>query len=573
VENHFNLSVNLVILPKIITMKKILPLLLLIAVMSSLQTIDAQNVGDYRSSASGKWSDAATWQVFDGVNWISAVTPPSNLNGAINILSGDSVAVTDTVFADQVIIRSGAKLDIRNRFVLMNGAGTDLLANGNLGIEQAGRIDDDTLIGGSTIDYKAAELFTAGGISPTTTFDGVVPQTIDGPGYFQNIALDNPNNLTITGNQGFSGVNFINGKIIVTGNFLTSQYASGFTGQSATRFIDGNMVCIMYDASNIAFNLPIGKNGHYSPMVLKAQQDIGAETEISVSINDSAPPAHTLPASLDKVSTISYVTLSRNVSGGTITSASLQLSYDSTDGVTDPPNLRIAKSDTANTASWVNIGGVGSAVKKGTITSTVNFITMGDFVLANATGGSNTLPLRFISFTAALNKQAVALNWATAAEINTNYFNVERKDVNNNWKTVGSLQANKAVTANNYSFNDATVHAGTSYIYRIKELDKDGSAFYSNELLVRMPTTGIMTVTGMYPVPAKDVLNYFVSSGSNDALTITIVGISGKMVNTQHSSTNQSLQVAVKNLSNGIYFLTFTNERTGEKVVKKFVKM
>jgi hypothetical protein len=297
----------------------------------------------------------------------------------------------------------------------MNGDGVDLLANGNLLLQITGRIDSDTLIGGSTIDYKAAELYTASGTSPEVTFDGATAQTIDGPGYFGNIVVNNPNNLTITGAQGFSGATFVNGRIITTPNgyFLISQYSGTFTGQGPTRFIDGNMVCILFDSSSkISFNLPIGLNGHYSPMVLKARQDNpNAETELVVSPKDSAAPAFTLPASLTKVSQVRYVTITKNSSPGNIISASLQLSYDSTDGVTDPTNLRIAKSDTTGgTHVWVDLGGVGSAAKTGTITTTVNFTAMGNFALANALGGSNTLPLHFINFTAVPNKQSVLLH-------------------------------------------------------------------------------------------------------------------------------------------------------------------
>lgn len=75
----------------------------------------AQNAGDYRSAgAGGGWGDFNSWEVFDGVSWIPAVTPPTAADEAINILGGDVITVAngDIFVVDQVTINGGGRLNI-----------------------------------------------------------------------------------------------------------------------------------------------------------------------------------------------------------------------------------------------------------------------------------------------------------------------------------------------------------------------------------------------------------------------------------------------------------------------------
>lgn len=551
-------------------MKKNL-LFITILFITGVNTLHAQSLGDYRTKNIGNWSAASTWQMFDGVTWINALLPPNNASGKITIR--DSIQIADTVFADQIIIDTGVVLFVKGRLVLMNGIGTDMLCKGRLAVAATGTVGNDTLLGGSTISYRAPELNTAGGISPDITFEGSATQTINGPGYFAVVIMNNPKNVIFSGNEGVSGVNFIQGRIIATGSLLVSQYGVGFSGQNAKRFVDGDVVCIIYDKSNITFTLPIGKNGHYSPIVLKMQQDSAVQTEVVVSPRDTAPAKRTLPATLDEVSSVRYLNISKLPSAGKITSAYLQMWYDSTDGVKDPVNLRVARAD--NTV-WKDLGGVGVGSPNGSIAvSTLTTLPAGgDFVLANATGGGNTLPLRFTSFTTQLVKQnAVLLNWTTADEVNTGHFNVQRRDDNTAaWRTIGSVEAAQQNIVSAYNYLDSKVKNNTTYYYRIQEVDKNGNLFTSKTLQVRTGGTTALDVNLIYPNPAKDVLNYYISSTANDAVTVTVYNNNGKTVQAQKVTANQSQQVYIKNLPAGTYYFSVMNSK-GEKVMKKFVKL
>jgi hypothetical protein len=167
------------------------------------------------------------------------------------------------------------------------------------------------------------------------------------------------------------------------------EYRHVFTGASSTRFIDGNIVLIAYSGDSLSFSLPMGTGTHYLPVTFTVRKDNNTiQTDYTLSLKDGAPAAQTLPATLDRVSTVRYFDIT-NDRPGTILTASLQLSYDSSDHVADRNRLRIAE-DTGST--WVNLGGVGTGTLMGKITTTVNFTTFGHFVLADAVNAP-VLPL------------------------------------------------------------------------------------------------------------------------------------------------------------------------------------
>ncbi len=104
-----------------------------IFILSIPYLILAQNAGDYRSKvASGNWSSAGSWEVFDGTNWVGAATAPNSANGIITIRSPHVITLNSTVTADQIVVESGGSLYINNPGVLNlnDDTGEDLVCSG-----------------------------------------------------------------------------------------------------------------------------------------------------------------------------------------------------------------------------------------------------------------------------------------------------------------------------------------------------------------------------------------------------------------------------------------------------------
>ena len=88
----------------------------------------------YRSFTSGLWGTAATWEVYDGSNWITASSSPSSINDVITVRSGHIVTVAASVTVDQVVIENGGQVTINsgNTLTINDGSGTDLSVSGIL---------------------------------------------------------------------------------------------------------------------------------------------------------------------------------------------------------------------------------------------------------------------------------------------------------------------------------------------------------------------------------------------------------------------------------------------------------
>ncbi|MGA9407837.1 MAG: hypothetical protein WBW71_11965, partial [Bacteroidota bacterium] len=72
-----------------------------------------QVAGDFRSSGSGNWNVAATWQTFDGSAWNAAVAPPDSNAGTITIQDGHIVTLTagnpDTLRKSAIVVNGYVK--------------------------------------------------------------------------------------------------------------------------------------------------------------------------------------------------------------------------------------------------------------------------------------------------------------------------------------------------------------------------------------------------------------------------------------------------------------------------------
>lgn len=90
--------------------------------------------GDYRSTGTGSWGSLASWQRFDGANWIAATDVPTNADGIITIQSGHTITANTAITADQVVVDNGGTLSIVSDFdfTLSNGSGDDLTVSGTL---------------------------------------------------------------------------------------------------------------------------------------------------------------------------------------------------------------------------------------------------------------------------------------------------------------------------------------------------------------------------------------------------------------------------------------------------------
>jgi hypothetical protein len=121
--------------------RHVIRLLLLCAVLFSVQNSYAQAVNDYQSTVpGGSWNTLATWNQWNGSAWVAAAATPTSASQVINIPMGSTVTVTASVAVDELTVDGTLNTSGAAVLTVANGAGVDLTINGTFGDNSSGSI-------------------------------------------------------------------------------------------------------------------------------------------------------------------------------------------------------------------------------------------------------------------------------------------------------------------------------------------------------------------------------------------------------------------------------------------------
>ncbi len=116
----------------------------------------------------------------------------------------------------------------------------------------------------------------------------------------------------------------------------------------------------------------------------------------------------------------------------------------------------------------ISTGGGGS-----TITGSNGSITAGSCNINGASCGTTVTPVTLIFFKASKKESQVKLNWATATELNFDYFDIERSQNGTNFVSIGKVDGHGTTNeVHEYQFVDELPFVGKNY-YRLKSVDYD----------------------------------------------------------------------------------------------------
>lgn len=203
----------------------------------------------------------------------------------------------------------------------------------------------------------------------------------------------------------------------------------------------------------------------------------------------------------------------------------------------------------------------------GAALSDENFANVEYSVLSGEVALGGSLPVLFSQFDAKCSGNGTLISWATAQEANSDYFEVQRSTDGTAWKTIGRSPA-AGNSGTSRSYNQLDLEAGNA-LYRIKQVDKDGQAIYTNIERANCEVKNISSV--IYPVPAKDVLNVVIKSDRAVRTQLMVFEISGKLVkkldaNVQNGTNN--FRIDLKGLISGDYIIKSSD--SGIELNKQF---
>ncbi|MCB9233918.1 MAG: T9SS type A sorting domain-containing protein [Bacteroidia bacterium] len=184
------------------------------------------------------------------------------------------------------------------------------------------------------------------------------------------------------------------------------------------------------------------------------------------------------------------------------------------------------------------------------------------------------LPVDYSTFTAEREEAGNMLKWVTAAEINSDYFDIERSVDGIHFHKVGQKKAaGNSNTAKDYTFLDEYFEPGIVH-YRLRQVDNNGLFEYSEVVTIKISSLD-MNITRVYPNPVVNELFADLMVPQNGKFHVQIMDIMGKlhhqdMVNLAEG--RQQLSVNVSHLSSGVYFLRLKNHSADMEVKQKFIK-
>jgi hypothetical protein len=458
---------------------------------------------------------------------------------------------------------------LRN-LTVQSGSGTtislnrNLVLTGNLALA-SGTLDPSTSNYNITVggNYTNNATLTARNI--TFTFNGNSSQAISAT------AAQSFYKLTLNGSGGvvLSTPVSVTNTLTLTNGLLTSSSTNKITinstatisGGSSASYVNGPLVITVATTSSTTKAFPVGKDGAYRPTSLTITQSSVSSTTYTAELFSGSPTSRTLPTGLYSVSSVRYWNIECSNSAN-VSSVFVRLEYGNDDNVTDPTTIKIAKS---SGSSWVNLGGLGSASGSGFINATSSFNTFSDFVIASSQAPS-VLPLKWLTFTGTAKDENAVLNWQTASETNSKYYEVMRSTDGNDWTVIGQI-ASKNGDRNEYNFTDTDPAAIN--LYRIRETDLDGKTSFSSVITVNFMRSSTMV---LQPNPSVNhqfscrVDDAFVLAGSQ--VQVSVIDMMGRQMMSFTTTPKQLIPVNGATLPSGKYFVVI---RSGNRKLQSSV--
>ena len=186
----------------------------------------------------------------------------------------------------------------------------------------------------------------------------------------------------------------------------------------------------------------------------------------------------------------------------------------------------------------------------------------------------NTVPVDLISFTASEEGSDIILKWETATETNNKGFDIERKSSGLiAWQCLGFIKAQgTSAEPHKYLYIDRDVLPG-KYMYRLKQIDLDGSVNYSAIAEAEVPVIKTFSISQNYPNPFNPTTKITYTIPKTGRVTLKIYDVLGNevltLVNEVKPAGIYTVDFNAGTLTSGIYLYRISTKR--HSVTKKMI--
>lgn len=172
------------------------------------------------------------------------------------------------------------------------------------------------------------------------------------------------------------------------------------------------------------------------------------------------------------------------------------------------------------------------------------------------------LPVELTSFEAKVFNEKVFITWQTASEVNNYGFEVERKTEMTDWVTIGFISGQGNSTSDKfYTYIDNVADRGTKTMYRLKQLDLNGSFQYSSIVEVDfMP--GQFQLSQNFPNPFNPITTIKFQISVESKVILRVFNILGEQVaellNEFKKEGIHQVDFSAQNLASGTYIYSLS---------------
>ena len=534
-----------------------------VAISQNLLPLVNINKASGTLSLKGNISASRTW------TYISGTVDAASFSSTV-AFGGNALNVTSTGMSFYNVTITASTITLTNSMTIMH----DLVITAGRLAPGANTVN----LAGNWTDYGTAGFTEA---TSLVNLNGTGVQTVTSPGgeNFASLTINNSGagiqmntNLTVAtilamsqGNINLNANNLNLGISVANNGTLNHMAGTIYGNGSFTRWFKTGVV----PSGSVNGLFPLGTNTDYRPLYVSAPVT-GPTTggTIRVSYNDATTNT-SIPTYPDGAATIQVrkdlnwaVATGNGLNGGSFNLQVQGTGYGLIGAVSD---LRLTLANSVVGLPGVNAGTTANPQINRTGLTLTNLTN--SFYIGSINSVSTPLPITLINFRASVQNGEVVLNWTTSAELDNDYFTVQRSTSVIGWKNIQKVPgAGTTGITNSYSAKDISPFSGVSY-YRLMQTDYDGKSTYS--FVVTVSNNSNISEIITYPNPASEYL--WVQFAKPGKYVVALFDNNGGMVNQPVSTTGYKMELNIAALKTGVYFLSVDHD--GQHEVRKIMKI
>ena len=182
--------------------------------------------------------------------------------------------------------------------------------------------------------------------------------------------------------------------------------------------------------------------------------------------------------------------------------------------------------------------------------------------------GQSTLPIELTSFNANCTENETTINWQTASEHNSAFFEVEKSRDGSTWNLLESVNAagNSSSTLD-YSINDSEKGSGVVY-YRLNQVDQNGESKIYGPISSNCFESSDFTAS-VFPNPASEIITIEMNTSVTQTISIKICGTDGKAIEQiayKIEEGTTQIPLSIESLKAGVYTVKVNGENATKTI-------